>query len=519
MGTTLRQRLEALSPDVLKDLRRGIEKESLRTRPDGMLALTPHPVALGSALTHPHITTDFCEAQLELITGVHINVETCLEELKHIHQYVYRHIGGELLWCASMPCGLADEAAIPIAQYGRSNMGRAKTVYRTGLSYRYGRRMQTISGIHYNFSLPESVWPIPGLGDANHAYFALIRNFRRHAWMLLHLFGASPAVCASFVAGRTHELGHLAPGTLYLPHATSLRMGRLGYLSAAQDSLSVSYNDLGSYTASLYSALTQPYPPYEVIGIRTGDDYRQLATSLLQIENEFYSTIRPKRVIFPGERPLHALRERGVEYVEVRALDLDPFCPLGITADTIRFLDIFLLHCLLADSPDDTPQEIESIGHNMQRVATCGRERGLRLERDLERLELREWEAEVLEACEPIALALDVANGGAGYQRALIAAIRRLEDPSSLPSARVLAEMEERCGGSYAQWVLTKSIEHRHVLARGSLSVDVESRFARIAQDSIDDQRKIEASDQVPFEAYRRHYLSKERLGLAETGP
>ena len=357
----LQEKLRTLSPAILRGLRRGIEKESLRVRPDGTLAATPHPPALGSALTHPHITTDFSEAQLELITGVHPSVDACLDELRHIHQFVYRHIGDELLWCGSMPCRLPEENAIPIARYGPSNVGRAKTVYRIGLSHRYGRRMQTISGIHYNFSLPEAAWSLTSLGDASEAYFALIRNFRRHAWLLLYLFGASPAVCASFVEGRAHELRELAPGTLYLPYATSLRMGRLGYLSEAQDSLAVSYNDLASYTASLYDALTKPHPPYEAIGICEGDDYRQLATSLLQIENEFYSTIRPKRVIFPGERPLHALRERGVEYVEVRAMDLDPFPAIGIDAGTIRLLDVFLLHCLLTDSPPDTRQEIEAI--------------------------------------------------------------------------------------------------------------------------------------------------------------
>src|SRR5437879_3591856 len=293
---------------------------------------------------------------------MHTGIDACLAELKRIHQFVYRNIGDEALWGASMPCTLPDEDAIPIARYGDSNVGRAKTVYRTGLSHRYGRRMQMIAGLHYNFSLPESAWPLAGAGGPNEAYFALIRNFRRHAWLLLYLFGASPAVCASFVEGRRHELRELSAGTLYLPHATSLRMGRLGYLSDAQDKLLVSYNNLESYTASLYDVLTRPYAPYERIGIRDGaDGYRQLATSLLQIENEFYSTIRPKRVIRPGERPLHALRERGVEYVEVRAMDLDPFSAVGITADTVRFLDVFLLHCLLTDSPPDTRAEIEAI--------------------------------------------------------------------------------------------------------------------------------------------------------------
>jgi glutamate--cysteine ligase len=507
------QRLRSLSPAVLAGLRRGIEKESLRVRPDGALATTPHPAALGAALTHPHITTDFSESQLELITGVHPDADACADELKRIHQFVYRHIGDEVLWCASMPCGLPDEHAIPIGRYGRSNIGRAKTVYRIGLSHRYGRRMQAISGIHYNFSLPAGALPLEHAGDANAAYFALIRNFRRHAWLLMYLFGASPAVCASFVEGRAHELEELAPGTLYLPHATSLRMGRLGYLSEAQDSLAVSYNDLASYTGSLQDALTKPYPPYEAIGIRQGDEYRQLATSLLQIENEFYSTIRPKRIIRPGERPLHALRERGVEYVEVRAMDLDPFRATGIGPEVMRFLDVFLLHCLLTDSPPDTPQEIETIGRNKQQVAGRGREPGLRLTRGAQTVELAEWAGQLLAECGPIAAALDAAKGGAAHGQALAAALAALDDPASLPSARVLAEIGERHGGSYSRFVLAQSLHHRSALRGEPFPADVEAHFARLAEASISRQRAIEAADEVPFETFRTRYLAPESLG------
>ena len=512
-----KERLRALAPAVLKSLQRGIEKESLRVRPDGALALTPHPKALGSALKHPHITTDFSEALIELITGVHTGIDACLAELKRIHQFVYRNIGDEALWGASMPCTLPDEDAIPIARYGDSNVGRAKTVYRTGLSHRYGRRMQMIAGLHYNFSLPESAWPLAGAGGPNEAYFALIRNFRRHAWLLLYLFGASPAVCASFVEGRRHELRELSAGTLYLPHATSLRMGRLGYLSDAQDKLLVSYNNLESYTASLYDVLTRPYAPYERIGIRDGaDGYRQLATSLLQIENEFYSTIRPKRVIRPGERPLHALRERGVEYVEVRAMDLDPFSPIGISASTVRFLDIFLLHCLLAESPPDTPREIEAIGRNKQRASTRGREPGLVLERGAEQVELREWGAQVLAECEPIAQALDSTHRGGheknAYRDALAAAVTAVEDPALVPSARVLSEIQQSHGGSYARFALARSLEHARTLRNEPLSSEVEARFVRLAEESVRKQKEIEAADKVDFETYRQRYLSPESL-------
>ena len=385
------KRLRALTPGVLATLRRGIEKESLRVQPDGMLADTPHPKGLGSALTHPRITTDFSESQVELITGVHDSIGACLAELTELHQVVYREIGDELLWCASMPCKLPNEEQIPIGQYGSANIGRLKSVYRQGLAHRYGRRMQTISGIHYNFSLPEAAWSMLKGSDQDNGpldayqdrgYFALIRNFRRHSWLLLILHGASPAVCGSFLGKHPHTLTDWGTGTFIAPHGTSLRMGRLGYQSDAQASLAVSFNSLEGYAKSLHRSLTETYPPYEAIGISDGGEYRQLATTLLQIENEFYGKIRPKRRILRGERALRALGERGVEYVEVRCVDVNPFHPIGIGADEIRFMDIFLLHCLLRDSPNDSPREIAAISRNQHLAAERGRDPDLRLERD-----------------------------------------------------------------------------------------------------------------------------------------
>jgi len=472
-------------------------------RADGALALTPHSPKLGSALTHPHITTDFSESQLELITGVHPDADACLQELTEIHEVVIRAIGEELLWASSMPCNLPADEAIPIGRYGTSNVGRAKSVYRMGLSYRYGRRMQTISGIHYNFSLP---------GVGSDGYFALIRNFRRLSWLPLYLYGASPAVCSSFVEGRKHALQELSPGTMYLPHATSLRMGRLGYQSEAQANLIVSYNNLTSYSASLHEALTRPYPGYEKVGIRDGDSYRQLSTSLLQIENEFYSPIRPKRRIKPGERPLHALRERGVEYVEVRLMDLDPFNPVGIDARTMRFLDILLLHCLLEDSPPDNAQELRAIARNKLLGAQEGRKPGLKLERRGEQVPLIDWGKEVVAACAPIAEAVDAVRGGTSYRDALDAAVAVLRDPDSAPSARVLHAMARNHGNSHVRFTLAESLSHRGTLLGIPLKPDVEERFARLAQESLEKQKKIEASDRVDFETYRQRYLNPELL-------
>jgi glutamate--cysteine ligase len=377
--------------------------------------------------------------------------------------------------------------------------------------------MQTISGVHYNFSLSDAaMMSLLGRESGAHEskdartarYFAAIRNFRRHSWLPLYLFGASPAVCKTFVEGRPHRLQPLAGDTLYLPFATSLRMGPLGYQSDAQRSIAVSFNSLPNYAASLHHALTVPYPAYEAIGVQ-GDDgeYRQLATTLLQIENEFYGTIRPKRRIRRGERPLHALTERGVEYLEVRSLDLDPFSPIGIDPVTMRFLDVLLVACLLADSPPDTVDEVATIARNQFTVAERGREPGLRLVRDDREIGLMDWGLDVVHECAPIAARFDEALGGNLYAAALAAAEARLRDVSQTPSARVLHDMHERYDDSYVAFALARSLAHRDGLRALPFAPGAFDRLLRMAQESTQAQRDLEASDDLPFDAYRRQYL------------
>ena len=503
----------------LGELRRGIEKESLRVTPSGALAGTPHPVGLGSPLTHPHITTDFSEAQPELITGVHDSATACLAELTDIHRFVHGHLDDELLWASSMPCILEDDAAIPVGRYGGSNVGRTKTIYRVGLGHRYGRLMQTISGVHYNFSLPPSLWPAVAAarGDAfdsaapTRGYFALIRNFRRRAWLLAYLFGASPAVCKSFVRRRPHTLESFDEGSLYLPHATSLRMGPLGYQSAAQSSLHVSYNSLEAYGETMRDALTHPYPAYEAIGLKDGDgNYLQLGTALLQIENEFYGAIRPKRRARPGERPIQALNARGVEYVEVRCLDLDPFAPVGIDVDTMRFMDVFLLSCLLADSPPDSAEESERMLANQLAVVERGRAPELWLEGLRGPRRQTEWAAEILAECEVTAALIDDAVGGEEAARAVAAQQEKVANPAATPSARILAAMQaERT--PFFHFAMGQSAQHkRHFLAQPFAAATGE-RFERLSRESLAEQARVEAADAEPLDAY----LARQGLGTA----
>ncbi len=519
MPTLLERRLAALDAGdacgAFSRIRRGIEKESLRVTPGGDLAHTPHPHRLGSALMHAHITTDFSEAQLELITGVHDTISGCLKELTDIHSYVYQNLDDELLWAASMPCVLGNEAEVPVGRYGTSNIGRAKTIYRLGLGNRYGRLMQTISGIHYNFSLPDELWPVIARSEGadadqdyrTRAYFELIRNFRRHSWLLIYLFGASPAVCKSFVKDKPHDLESFDEGSLYAPFATSLRMGGLGYQSDAQSALHVSYNSLKQYTATLHDALARPYPPYERIGVKVGDEYRQLSSSLLQIENEFYGTIRPKRPVMHGERPLTALDARGVEYVEVRCLDLNPFLPVGIDIETIRFLDVFLLHCLWTESPADTAAEGAELRDNQRLVVERGRSPGLTLTRQGKPIAMRTWATELLDKCEEIAARLDECHGGWSYRASLALQRARIADPSLTPSARVLEQMRrERI--PFFRFAMNQSLDHKRFFAAHPLSPEAHAYFERESSDSIASQRELEAHETQPFDEFLRDYLA-----------
>ena len=514
-GDTNALRAVAGRPE-LAALQRGIEKESLRVTPAGELAQTPHPPALGSPLTHPHITTDFSEAQLELITGVHASAEGVVAELEDIHRFVCTNIGDELLWAASMPCRLGAEEDIPIARFGASNVGRSKTVYRNGLSHRYGRRMQAISGIHYNFSVPETLWPAIAESRGasadrdfvTSAYFGLIRNFRRYSWLLIHLFGASPAVCRSFIADGATSLQPLGDDTAHLANATSLRMGRLGYQSEAQATLRVSYDSLDQYDATMRKALTATYPPYKEIGLKGADgDYRQLSTALLQIENEFYAAIRPKRRTRSGERPLNALRERGVEYVEVRCIDLDPFLPLGIDATTCRFLDVFLLFCLLADSPAESVRESDAVAANQLAVVERGREANLPLRSVDGTQKLERWAKRLLDGCAGVALVVDAVAGDGKHVEAVDAQRRKVEAPERTPSAKVLAALAG-ANESFSRFGLRQSAAHRRWIEGRARAPERQAALAAASAESHQSQAAIEAADSMSFDDYLRRFLT-----------
>lgn len=491
----------------------GIERECLRIDQDGQLALTPHPQALGSALTHPKITTDYSEALLEFITGTANDPAATLDELERIHCFASNKLGDEMMWSPSMPGVLPEEDQIPIARYGSSHIGQLKYVYRKGLALRYGRTMQCIAGIHYNFSLPEALWRLEQAaeGDTQDArdyqstrYIALIRNFRRYSWLLMYLFGASPALDKGFMRGHPHKLQELDADTLYLPYATSLRMSDLGYQSTAQSGLTPCYNDLASYTDSLRLAVATPYPAYVEAGTKRGDEWLQLNTNILQIENEYYSSIRPKRVTYSGERPIQALMSRGVQYVEVRCLDINPFLPLGLDLPQARFIDAFLLFCALEDSPLLQNGECCSCTDNFLKVVKEGRRPGLHLQRDNQQLELKEWATQLLEQIRPLAELLDRHHDGPAHAAALAAQQAKVDNPNLTPSAQVLAEL--RKGQSFSEFALVQSKRHADYFRSTALPAEQQAELEQAASKSLAEQAELESQQEGDFDTFVAAY-------------
>jgi len=503
--------------DTFRHIRRGIEKESLRVSPKGLISQKDHPAKLGAALTNPYITTDYSEALLEFITPAYDDPAQPLAVLENIHKFVYQHLDDEVLWVASMPCAMSDEASIPIGKYGKSNSGKMKEIYRRGLGHRYGRFMQTIAGVHYNFSLPESFWQHlqrldkvsgqPLQSTISDEYMGLIRNFLRTSWIIPYLFGASPAICESYLQGKKSHLDQLVPGTVYGPYATSLRMGDLGYSNNAQASMDITYNCIDGYIAGLEHAIQTPEPLYDKIGVKVDGRYRQLNANLLQIENEYYSNIRPKRVTQSGERPTKALQRAGIEYIEVRALDLNIFDPVGISQEQCEFVDCLLLHNLLSESPAITAREESEIHENKRRVVDSGRHPCLRLIHDNREISLNRWAKQLFLELGQVAELLDNSNQTDSYSKTIKRLSGWIDDPEMTFSGRIVTEIRER-GDGFFYLGMDYSKRHAEYFKQSSLSKDEQQCFMDAAEKSHLEQQKLEANTDQTFEQFLAAYFA-----------
>jgi len=512
--------LKALSGGPLKGLSRGIERETLRVTPSGDLSPLKHQKGLGSALTNPYITTDFSESQIEFVTPAFTDPNEALDFLRNLQNFSYGQIGDELLWPSSMPCLLDEKLGVPIAEFGTSNDGKFKHVYRHGLKNRYGTYMQAISGIHYNLSFPTALWNLLKEQEEfqgsdkdfiSHAYFSLIRNFHRYGWVLLYFFGGSPVLDKSFFTScnQDHHLDKFDDkGTLFLPNATSLRMSDLGYHNKKQKELEFCFNSLESYLMGLERAIRTEDPDYKKIGIKDGQDYLQLNSNIIQIENEYYGQIRPKRSPSgDNKRPNHLLRDEGVEYVELRIMDLNPFSPLGINLDQMRFIDAFLTFCLIKESPPCSFETTQSYKGNWQDVATKGRQDGLKLKHGDREISLKLWGLSIYEELKEVAGLLDEAEGISDYTDITEKFRTSLIDPNYTISGYLLNELNLN-DQSFFEFSLDKAQEYKSEISKAPPEESVKKDLTQTAQYSLTAQKQLEESDNLSFSEYLENYLN-----------
>jgi glutamate--cysteine ligase len=503
---------------TLPGIRHGVERETLRINPDGGLAQSPHQPALGAALTHDFITTDFSESLLEFITPPEVSVQKTISQLNDVHKFTVSNIGDERLWPMSMPCFIENQDAIPIANFGSSNVGKMKTLYRVGLKNRYGSMMQAISGVHFNFSLPDEFWQQwldktagenADKDSISAGYFALIRNYRRFCWLIPFLYGASPAICGSFIKGKETKLPFkkLGKGTYYLPYATSLRMSDLGYTNSAQSGLNICYNQVDSYIASLRAAINQPSTVYQKFAGKKEGEYQQLNANVLQIENELYSPIRPKQPTLPLEKPSEALDKRGVSYIEVRALDVNPFSAIGIEENQFYFLDVFLMYCVTHPSEMMDAQQYNETELNLRAVVDHGRDPEIMLSNEQQSIGLSTWALQLFSDMQQVALVLDQANGTTQYSTALELEKQKVLDPSLTPSAKILHRLvSQQCDNGSLGLALAEDYKKQLIESDYEfMSAEVLAEHARL---SIEKQHLIEQQDNISFDDFLSSYFS-----------
>lgn len=506
---------------MLKETNHGLERECLRIQKDGKLAMTPHPLSLGSPLTNKYISTDFSESQLEFITPPMKKEEDVLRLLEDVHSFAIGKLGDEFLWPSSMPCVLPSNDEIPLARYGSSNLAKKKTLYRKALGRRYSRKMQTISGIHYNFSFNDKFWDYfyKNFGKKkqtrqefiSESYFRLSRNFLALSWMDTYLFGASPAIDKSYLDQRPKYLKKLNKDTYYGLFATSLRMSSYGYCCKVQAMLNISFNSLGNYISDLKKATSTPYKKYTRIGVNKKGEQLQLNDFILQDPAEYYAAVRPKRVTGYHEDILDKLSAEGVEYLEVRTVDVSPFEKVGVSLDHLKFLHLFMVYCLLQENHEYSAIERLNMIQNHDKVAIHGRKPGLKLVKNGKKIKLREWGLETLNNMRVAAELLDMNYKNGPYINTLNNQINKIIDPNQTPSARILAEMLGN-KTSFRDFNLAFAKQHSQTLKFHKITKEKKAQFTKSVAESLLRQEAMEVRDEQYTEGYEDMEISTQIL-------
>lgn len=506
---------------LLKEGLHGLEKECLRVSSKKVLAQTTHPLFMGASLTHPYFTTDFAEAQLELVTPPFATPEGALEHLEDLHLYIHHNMKEEWLWPMSSPCSLPDKKEIELAKFGYTKEGYEKWLYRRGLSYRYGKAMQLLSGIHHSFSFSKKFWEFyhKALNSKQSLesfqtdnYLHVTRNFLRVGWICSYLFGSSPIVDKTYLDKPCRELKSYCKDSYHAPFGTSIRMSHLGYFSKIQSQNAVSFNNLDEYLKDLKYMLDTPSLEFQKIGEYKGEKRIQMNENILQIEAEHYARIRLKPKHRPGERPLHALK-RGVSYFETRILDLNPFCEAGLDLTTLHFMHLLFVYCLFEKSPPIRKEERHIICDNQNKVALEGRKKGLKLIKDTTQKEvtLKNWSLEIMDQMREIASLFDKGDPQKSYQNALELQIEKVNYPYLTPSTQILETLIKK-KQSFTSFSYQKAKAHKSYFTSQPLSKKLKSNFQKLAQESLLELEKKEEAEDYSLSGYEDMELSTQLI-------
>lgn len=496
---------------LIQDVSMGLEREGLRVDTQGRLSQQSHPKILGSAFTNANITTDFAENLLEFVTDVYHSPEALYEALNLIQAFTIENLDNELLWPDSMPPLIENVDDIPIAQYGTSNAAKMKTLYRTGLAHRYGKMMQTIAGIHFNFSLSDQFFTAwqqslnnqQSLADfKSERYLNLMRSVSRFGFLVPYFFGASPIMPKSFLSDNNqNNFEKFDDETVYTPKSTSLRLSDIGY-SNNKCKFTVSFNSLKDYVADIERAILTPCDKVSHIAIKKDGEYQQINNHILQIENEYYASIRPKQVLKSGETLLSALKTRGIGYVELRSVDIMPTVATGISVETIRFLQAFLTTCLLSEADPLSTFEYEKNQKNLALIAAQGRTDNLSLNVQGEEYALKDLLHFTLEWIKPVADLL-----GKEYSDTIPALNCMVDDSNLTPSAKIIEELSSM-HVQYNQYCINKALAYKdYYVNHQPLSDEQRESFQKVAQESIIRQKTLEAEPQIDFDEYLSNYF------------
>lgn len=457
----------------------GIERETHRTDHEGEIALTPHPKKFIDKQIIEQITVDFAESQLEFVTKPHRSLSQVFADLEQIYELASQNINGEFMWPFSMPPRLPAEADIPIARFSYMENGQEKEIYRRGLAVRYGKKIQMISGIHFNYSFDERLLNLlfekyssnqSKQDFINELYMKIGRNMLNYRWLLIYLFGASPVADVSYQTVFDEKIKNNESEWLrqcfdqldLLEHATSIRSSRFGYSTEIEDKYHVSYNQLDQYITDLRGILATKNKEYAMMGTENSGEQIQLNTNELQHEGEFYAPIRFKQILGRDETLLDALERRGIGYFELRILDVNPFAKLGITREQADFIHLLILLCLFEENEGLTPEQQRLANKNHQLVALFGRQSNLKLFKPTgEEILLQTWAQEIFNKVCSIANLLDQIIGDTYYIDIVNAEARKLTDKSLLPSDQIITEIEES-GDSFLELGLRLARRYQH---------------------------------------------------------